>query len=799
MLDGGLGFGTGTSLGRTGLTQGRIQGSVTQGISYPHPFFDIAHTYLPVTIKQLFRWCRYYFLTNPLINATAFKLSEYPITDLIVEHPDEKVRRRWTEYFQEHLRFRSFQIECGLDFHIYGNSFISLVFPFHKYLKCAGCGFQDRADKIRSSWTFTNLTFRMNCPKCGSTSEAIPQDFYYKDANGIVPLRWNCEHIEVTDNEVTGKRIYFYTIPPATRNDIVIGKKDIVESVPQIFIQALREKKGIVFSKDNFFHMKRPSLAQQDRGWGIPLILPVLKDTFYLQLMKKAQECVAPETLIETNKGFVPAGEITVGTLVKTHLGRYRKVVAKKVKAMIKDRGDYAVKIQLADHQIQSSVFSSTHPLWILQHSDNSSTKSVLLSNNRFDWVNTSEIKTGDCAGYPVSDGNYKINYIESIEVVDCPEVISFEIEEDHSFCVPGMATKNSILLDHIVPLRILFPQPGSGSMDPYSTISLTNWKEQVAAEIARWRTDPNYVAILPIPLGNQTIGGDGRALLLTQEIQAWSEQIVYGLGVPRELIYGGLSYSGSNVSMRMLENQFLGLILRQKQMANWVMRQVAMYMDWPMATIKFKPFKMADDIQRKAYLFQLNQSQKISDTTLLADADLDQFQEDEIMLNETAKRLESSKKQQLAMAEIQAEAQVIMAKAQAKAQQTMLEAQQAPPASGEPGGVVQQIAGSPLNMNQSQGLLPAQGQPPMAGIDINQMAQSLAQQILQLPPDQQDLALANLKAQSPELAQLVQQLIKQMQPEVIPVQGAAQQAATQVNMQPLPEQKPARREATSV
>lgn len=957
----GAGAGPGSGVARFSSTPGRMQGTPTNGVNYPSPFFDVAHTYLPVTVKQLFRWCRYYFLTNPLINATIFKLSEYPITDLVVEHENADVKERWEAYFREHLRYRPFQIECGLDYHClagetlvttdqgvypirelvgktvnvlseggvyrsatfssygsqrlwevhvddgvlyateehewvvygckkriptsklkgrsiprvsahcrppqneefwegvrhgivfgdgtlsnegkqahvllhtpqkrtlakyfegfgtvtphyedkylgvygqpphykelpgsiasasywygfmagllatdgcvdvrgdttltqkdptplleiqkrlpwlgllggktrehtaynmfteqlepmnylglkrqslhpqdfvrpdqqelftsnyeetlygkyakvkkvvpttrveevfccvepethsfviegglltgncYGNAMVSLGFPFHKYLECQHCRFTERAEKIRQYWTFTNLTFRLSCPKCGTTSEAAVQDFYYKDANGIHPIRWNCEHVEVTYNDVTGESTYFYTIPPTVRNDVIIGKKDVVETIPQVFIQAMRERKGVVFSKDNFFHMKRPTLAQQDRGWGTPIVLPVLKDTFYLQIMKKAQE---------------------------------------------------------------------------------------------------------------------------------------------------------AILLEHIVPLRVLFPQAGSGSSDPYSTINLVDWRDHVAREIARWRHDNNYIPIMPLPIGNQTVGGDGRALMLTQEIQVWSEHIMSGLGVPREFLLGGMSYSGTNVSMRMLENQFLGFILRHKQMANWIMKQVSSYMGWPMAEIRFKPFKMADDIQRKAYLFQLNQAQKISDRTLLSDADLDQEKEDEIMVQETTRRLQATKKQQLALAEVQGEAQVVMAKAQVKAQQTMAQAQQAAVAPGEPGGGEtgapnpMQSMQSQLDMQQSQGMLPAEGGQAAMGADIEQVAMMFAQQIAELPPDQQQVAMENLMSQSPELAQLVHQLLQQMTGSAGGPQGAVMNSVTQVDTRPQPEQLPARRVAAAV
>lgn len=645
---GNFGVGGGPASGlRFAQTRGRINNSI-QGVNYPSPFFDIAHTYLPTTVKALFKWCRYYFLTNPLINATVFKLSEYPITDIIVDHENPEVVRRYTEYYQDHLRYRAFQVECGLDYHCYGNAAVSIGFPFKKYLHCRNCDFEEQATKIRKHWLFTSNEFRLTCPRCGQIGPAIARDVYFKNASGIKTIRWNPEDIEISYNDITGEYTYFYNIPPVVRNDVVIGRKDVVESLPQVFIQAIKEGKGVVFSKENFFHLRRASLANQDRGWGTPLLLPVLKDTFYLQIMKKAQE---------------------------------------------------------------------------------------------------------------------------------------------------------AILLEHIVPLRVLFPQPGSGTSDPYTTINLVDWRDHVAAEIARWRLDNNYIPIMPLPLGNQTIGGDGKALLMTQEIAVWSEQIMNGMMVPIEFIKGGMSYAGTNVSMRMLENQFIGYILRHMQLARFIMKSVAAFMEWPEAKIRFKPFKMADDIQRKAYRFQLNQAGKVSDKTLLSDDDLSQEEEDQIMLRESDSRYESTKKQQLQIAEVQGEASLIMAKWQAKAQQEQMKAMAAGAAPGEPGGpegagvpATQAGAGDPMAAMQSQ--LGAQQQMPMnqqgqfmgINVDLPSMAQAQANLISKLPPQQQQFALQNLRAMSPELAQLVEQLLGQQQ--------GAKEEQPAVDMRPLPEARSPRRAA---
>lgn len=1393
---------------RFSQTRGRIQGGAGYGLNYPNPFFDVAHTYLPTTVKQMFRWCRYYFLTNPLINTVVFKMSEYPVTDIVIDHPDKEVVNRWTEYFQDHLRYRAFQVETGLDYncvsgdtrvvtedgvfpirelagrtvrvlsqggvyreaafksygqqrlwevhtddgvlfateehrwlvqstkgaelrevvtkqlkgkrvprvvaprpaqdssfwegvrhgvifgdgtlsnegqqaHVclvsqekrylaryfeahatitshhaneylgvyglppeykripsatasasywygftcgllatdgsvdnrgqavltqkdpavlleiakrlpwfgivggrvrehtawsqytkqmepmnylslktqslqgqdfvradqraafekffeptgygsfvgvkrvvatnrveevfcceepethsfvienglltgncYGNCLTSIGYPFVKYLTCRVCKNTEQADKLRPYWQLVNYEFRLTCPHCGQTAEAQAKDSYNKSASGIRMIRWNPEDVEITYNDITGDYSHFYTVPSTVRNDIVMGKKDVVEKIPQIFIQALKEQKGIIFSKQNLFHLRRPTLATQDRGWGIPLLLPVLKDVFYLQIMKKAQEtvllehalplrvlfpqagsgssdpyCVSPATLVETPVGLLPASEVRAGDYLRSHTGAWRAVEATKTRPIAAEekvfrfkvaslaafpfevseehpilavpcvsrkrprqglvdpafipaqelkKGDYVAypvkrivrgpqELDLADYVTRSVTdawvyrrlnqetaeiyewMESTGDLkfawgerkklldargWSdanyctaysmrqegsidrvprylpvtkelaclvgyflaegsmrdtlatfalhlkeehyaseiehavlhlgfrgVSHSERVSQNgrevcvddvilsellsslcgtgfankripdvlseaednlvlgmlrclfngdgtyfetdtirlglklanpSVILEARRlllsFGYIGgvmkeeptaTSLHKTtsyqlnfnGESAKHVslllrgledynprpaqrsgVIRGDYVLLRIDEMEPIDSvPEVIGFQMAEDKSFCVAGVATHNT-------------------------SINLVEWREHVATEVGRWRTDPAYIPIMPLPIGHQVIGGDGKALMLNAEIQQWSDSIVAGMGVPREFVYGGLTWSGSNVSLRMLENMFLGYNLRQKAMARWVMQEVSSFLDWPVANIRFKPFKMADDMQRKAFNFQLNAANKLSDTTLLADSDFSQDDENEIMKNETATRLEATKLQQVAMAEIQGEASLIMAKYQVKAQQISMEAQQAAIAQGEPGGPEddgaggvaggQEAGGGSMPQGMESGLNGGQRLPPgQAGGDIQAMAYMQAKTIAAMPANQQSVAVQNLYATSPELAELVVQALRSMGVKVAPpgqqqpgapapggAPGASAPADAGVDMTPLPEQRAPRR-----
>src|SRR5580658_8997500 len=128
----GLG-GTSRFSGNRGRT---ADGMSRSGVRYPSPFFDIGHTYLPPSVKALLRWCRYYYLVNPLINTIIHKMSEYPITEIVIDEKDKGIKDKWEVMLGQHLRYRAFQIETGLDYFTYGMCVTTIHFPFSKYLIC---------------------------------------------------------------------------------------------------------------------------------------------------------------------------------------------------------------------------------------------------------------------------------------------------------------------------------------------------------------------------------------------------------------------------------------------------------------------------------------------------------------------------------------------------------------------------------------------------------------------------------------------------------------------------------------
>lgn len=658
-------------------------GSARTAPKYPHPFFDQGQAYLPTSVKNLFHWCRYYFLTNPAVHAAISKMAEYPVTPILFKTENSTLRRKYEEVARI-LKLKAFRVEIGLDYYTYGNAFVSVMFPFTKFLICPHCKHRHSIKNKKTKYKWVGSKYQLNCYKCGHTGFARVHDQYLKSIRGIKLKRWNPESISVVVDEITGDCQYFYKMPTKTLNDIRMGKKSAIESLPDVFVEAARKGKRIVFSEENLYHFRRPMLSYKDTGLGMPLVMPVLKDLHYLGILRRSQEAVAQE---------------------------------------------------------------------------------------------------------------------------------------------------------HIVPLRIVFPQGGTATSDPYSMVNLGEWKREVQRQLSQWKIDPNRIPVMPLPLGYQTIGGNGRALVLHNEYRVWSEHVVAGMGVPPEFVFGGMQYSGTNLTMFQLQNKFLSYIDDQRDLIfNFIFGKIASFMDFPDVDGDFRPFKMADDLQRTMLYFQLVQGQKLADRTLLEDLGFDPTLERAKMDAERGEMLELQKRMQQQQAHIQGdimqintryqldnqriqalaqmETQKLQQELQQQMQLEMQQKQQAQMANKAAGGMSQgmlpngAMTGNSVMPGFPEGATaysvngaksPQTGVAPWVAarggsrdgqqMDMSYVAKRAAAFVSKLDPQGQNNALSRMSAANPELFQMVQQILGSRQ-------GAQDNPMNAMQM-PMPQLKPQRRDAS--
>lgn len=246
---------------------------------------------------------------------------------------------------------------------------------------------------------------------------------------------------------------------------------------------------------------------------------------------------------------------------------------------------------------------------------------------------------------------------------------------------------QEAVLFGHILPMRVLHPVAASGQADPWNMVNLSDWREKVSAEIRQQRIDPNHIALFPLPVGYQNIGGEGKALMLSNEIRVWAELIVTELGIPPELIFSGLSFSGSNVSLRMLENDFLRNQEDNIGLFRFIVKRVSSILNWKPIAGAFKPFKMADDLQRAAFDLQMVGQKMLSKRNLLEQRDHNPDAEKAEVERELDEDGALQRRIALQQAESAGQAQLVTTRYQIQAQAMMQEAAPMVP-NGQPGPV---------------------------------------------------------------------------------------------------------------
>jgi hypothetical protein len=164
-----------------------------------------------------------------------------------------------------------------------------------------------------------------------------------------------------------------------------------------------------------------------------------------------------------------------------------------------------------------------------------------------------------------------------------------------------------AIALEYITPFRVMHPMAASANADPTVTISLANWVNELKMNLRAWRRDPLHIMFSPIPVGVTNVGGQGRALMVTGEIVESENAIIAALGIPREFIYGGLSATGSGVTLRMIENQLLNFSSELVDEAQWIADSCGKYLGWGTVKLGLEDPKLVDDVQQKMIFMQAN------------------------------------------------------------------------------------------------------------------------------------------------------------------------------------------------
>lgn len=217
-----------------------------------------------------------------------------------------------------------------------------------------------------------------------------------------------------------------------------------------------------------------------------------------------------------------------------------------------------------------------------------------------------------------------------------------------------------AIATEYLNPLRVVFPQAQTGNSDPVSSFSLKNFVSNMENALFKHRHDKNHILVAPVPVGYSPIGGEGRNLLVSQEIQQAEQSILLSLGVSQELLSGTTNWTSSSVGLRMMENLLFSYTSRLQELIDWIVEKVSSYLQIENVPVTMQPFKLIDDDNFKQILLNMSSAGLASQTTLFNELGIDFLKELDLIKQEKAAKAKSEVETQYEVEQ----AQTIAAKA---------------------------------------------------------------------------------------------------------------------------------------
>lgn len=322
---------------------------------FPNPFFDIASEYIPTDIYKVFEWCEYLYLTMGTYRAASRRVVRYFLTDLSLEGQTDDERQEVNDFLNDDLHMKTEIAAIGDDYMTYGNAFVSLYFPFDRFIICPKCHTEYKDDFIDYKLNIDSMQIEARCKKCSYKGEFEHQDRRSMDKSRVKVIRWNPKQIRFRYHPVSQKYTYYWMMPEDFVQKIKAGKHFFLRDTPWSMIECTKAKTDnnylYQFKDDMIYHHKEGALAGVPVvGWGIPPILPNFKLAYYIQILRRYDEAIALDYIIPFRVLYAetPPTSPNADAVVSANLG----AVKAQLQHMVKRRREDPTSIQIAPFQI---------------------------------------------------------------------------------------------------------------------------------------------------------------------------------------------------------------------------------------------------------------------------------------------------------------------------------------------------------------------------------------------------------------------------------------------------------------
>ena len=175
-----------------------------------------------------------------------------------------------------------------------------------------------------------------------------------------------------------------------------------------------------------------------------------------------------------------------------------------------------------------------------------------------------------------------------------------------------------SILVDHLIPFRVLAPpQSGGGENDPMLQMDMGAFSTHIMELLERHRQNPTAWNFLPVPLEHQVLGGNAQSLAPIDIMEFFEQRLLYAMGIPPEFYKGGATASaGPILTFKMFESTWQHFANALNKWVTWLVQRQGEILNWENVTAKLKPVHLHEDPELMQIKLSLAASNEISRDT---------------------------------------------------------------------------------------------------------------------------------------------------------------------------------------
>jgi hypothetical protein len=196
------------------------------------------------------------------------------------------------------------------------------------------------------------------------------------------------------------------------------------------------------------------------------------------------------------------------------------------------------------------------------------------------------------------------------------------------------------LMLEYMVPFRVVSPAAAKG-VDPLMQ-PMNEFTSNMKKMFSEHRINPGGWNFVPHPIEYQSLGAEGMQLTAYDHIKEATDELLNAAGVPAELYRGTVAFQALPSALRLFHQMWPHVSSQLNSWLAWLMRSLSINFNWAQAGARFTNVTMADDIERRQWLFQLMAANKVSDFTALAPIGVDPDKERERIYEQRRQNFEA-------------------------------------------------------------------------------------------------------------------------------------------------------------